>query len=138
MHAHPILPATCASLGLLISTCLCSHPQVSTEAQLVAALDHTQTDAADKLCFIECIIHTDDCSRELLEWGGEFRVGFSCLSGAVSAYREDEKREGRRGLGGACRPPGEVGNMEAASYSWHAASLLERRARLCWQACCAC
>lgn len=79
VHAHPILPATCACLVLLLSTCLCSHPQVSTEAQLVAALDHTQTDAADKLCFIECIIHRDDCSRELLEWGGEFRVGFSCL-----------------------------------------------------------
>ena len=23
----------------------------------------------DRLCFIECFVHRDDCSKELLEWG---------------------------------------------------------------------
>ena len=24
---------------------------------------------SDRLCFIECFTHRDDCSKELLEWG---------------------------------------------------------------------
>lgn len=43
--------------------------RVRTEEELLAALASAQGEAADKLCFIECIIHRDDCSAELLEWG---------------------------------------------------------------------
>ncbi|KAL4428395.1 hypothetical protein ABPG75_002484 [Micractinium tetrahymenae] len=43
--------------------------RVRTEEELLAALASVQGEAADKLCFIECIIHRDDCSAELLEWG---------------------------------------------------------------------
>ncbi|KAI3428523.1 hypothetical protein D9Q98_007346 [Chlorella vulgaris] len=43
--------------------------RVRTEAELVEAIDMVQGDGADKLCFIECMIHRDDCSKELLEWG---------------------------------------------------------------------
>lgn len=42
--------------------------RVKTESEFVQAL----SDAASKpthICFIECIIDRDDCSRELLEWG---------------------------------------------------------------------
>jgi len=43
--------------------------RVKTEEELVAALDQAYGEHKDKLCFLEVIVHRDDCSRELLEWG---------------------------------------------------------------------
>ena len=43
---------------------------VQTEEELMAALKEVVHGAAvDKLCFIEAVLHKDDCSKELLEWG---------------------------------------------------------------------
>jgi pyruvate decarboxylase len=42
--------------------------KVQTEPELKAALQKAQ-EHHDKLCFIEVLVHRDDCSRELLEWG---------------------------------------------------------------------
>ncbi|KAG7674915.1 hypothetical protein Ndes2526B_g07757 [Nannochloris sp. 'desiccata'] len=44
--------------------------RVTTEDELIAALRITQeTEGMNSLCFIEAVVHKDDCSRELLEWG---------------------------------------------------------------------
>lgn len=43
--------------------------RVKTEEELVAALDTVQNEGAEKLCFIEAVVHKDDCTKELLEWG---------------------------------------------------------------------
>ncbi|KAK9816456.1 hypothetical protein WJX72_000539 [[Myrmecia] bisecta] len=43
--------------------------KVTTEEELTEALKHATEEHTDGLCFIECIIHRDDCSKELLEWG---------------------------------------------------------------------
>jgi pyruvate decarboxylase len=42
--------------------------QVRTEEELVAAIE-TAKEEKDSLCFIEVILHKDDTSKELLEWG---------------------------------------------------------------------
>jgi len=42
--------------------------KVHTEGDLLDALEVVQQ-RPDSLCFIECILARDDCSRELLEWG---------------------------------------------------------------------
>ncbi|DBA80991.1 TPA: Pyruvate decarboxylase 3 [Trebouxia sp. C0005] len=39
-----------------------------TEEQLKEAIEQAHKND-DKLCFIECFTHRDDCSKELLEWG---------------------------------------------------------------------
>ncbi len=46
--------------------------RVSTEAELQMALDEAGC-RKHQLCLIEAIIHRDDCSKQLLEWGS--RVG---------------------------------------------------------------
>jgi TPP-dependent 2-oxoacid decarboxylase len=43
--------------------------QVTTEEELVDALKKAKEEKQDHLCFIECIVHRDDTSKELLEWG---------------------------------------------------------------------
>ncbi|KAL3161234.1 Pyruvate decarboxylase 1 [Trebouxia sp. C0009 RCD-2024] len=42
--------------------------KAKTEDQLLQAIA-TANETTDKLCFIECFVHRDDCSKELLEWG---------------------------------------------------------------------
>jgi pyruvate decarboxylase len=42
--------------------------KVQTEEELVAAIE-TAKEEKDSLCFIEVILHKDDTSKELLEWG---------------------------------------------------------------------
>jgi pyruvate decarboxylase len=46
---------------------LCS--QVRTEEELKEALKAALGPKKDCLCFIEVIVHKDDTSKELLEWG---------------------------------------------------------------------
>jgi TPP-dependent 2-oxoacid decarboxylase len=46
-----------------------AHAQVTTPAELTAALEAAGGEAAEKLCLIEVQLHPEDCSRELLEWG---------------------------------------------------------------------
>jgi len=43
--------------------------QVRTEEELVDAIATVQGEKKDFLCFIEVILHKDDTSKELLEWG---------------------------------------------------------------------
>lgn len=43
--------------------------QVRTEEELVKAIDMSMGAKKDCLCFIEVIVHKDDTSKELLEWG---------------------------------------------------------------------
>lgn len=47
--------------------------KVRTEEELVDAIATVQEEKKDFLCFIEVILHKDDTSKELLEWGS--RVG---------------------------------------------------------------
>lgn len=42
--------------------------KAKTEEELLDAIKQTDKHK-DKLCFIECFVHRDDCSKELLEWG---------------------------------------------------------------------
>lgn len=42
---------------------------MGTEQELAGALATAYGEARDRLCFIECIIDKDDCSKELLQWG---------------------------------------------------------------------
>ncbi|KAL6782419.1 hypothetical protein ACKKBG_A06710 [Auxenochlorella protothecoides x Auxenochlorella symbiontica] len=44
--------------------------RAKTEKDLEDAIEFAKNEAADSLCLIECIVHRDDCSSELLEWGG--------------------------------------------------------------------
>lgn len=47
-----------------------NHPaQATTESELTDALQAARGPESGSLCFIECLIHKDDCSAELLEWG---------------------------------------------------------------------
>lgn len=43
--------------------------QVRTEEELTEALEAALGPKKDCLCFIEVIVHKDDTSKELLEWG---------------------------------------------------------------------
>jgi pyruvate decarboxylase len=43
--------------------------RVATEEELITALRTARESEKKSLCFIEAIVHKDDCSRELLEWG---------------------------------------------------------------------
>lgn len=43
--------------------------QVNTEEQLEESIATATGDKKDCLCFIEVIVHKDDTSKELLEWG---------------------------------------------------------------------
>lgn len=47
----------------------CWTMKVKTEEELEKAIATAQGEKKDCLCFIECIVHKDDTSRELLEWG---------------------------------------------------------------------
>jgi pyruvate decarboxylase len=42
--------------------------QATCEEELTAAIE-TATEKQDCLCFIEVVVHKDDTSKELLEWG---------------------------------------------------------------------
>jgi hypothetical protein len=57
---------TIATLQLSLRV-LCS--QVRTEEDLKEALKAALGPKKDCLCFIEVIVHKDDTSKELLEWG---------------------------------------------------------------------
>ncbi|KAG5555029.1 hypothetical protein RHGRI_012537 [Rhododendron griersonianum] len=46
-----------------------SLSQVRCEEDLIEAIDTALGEKKDRLCFIEAIIHKDDTSKELLEWG---------------------------------------------------------------------
>lgn len=43
--------------------------QVRTEDELTEAIATATGEQKDSLCFIEVIVHKDDTSKELLEWG---------------------------------------------------------------------
>ena len=43
--------------------------QVYNEKDLTDAIEIATGDKKDCLCFIEVIVHKDDTSKELLEWG---------------------------------------------------------------------
>lgn len=43
--------------------------QVRTEDDLIDAIATAQGEKKDHLCFIEIMVHRDDTSKELLEWG---------------------------------------------------------------------
>jgi len=43
--------------------------RVRTEKELVEAIRVVQEEQTNALCFIEVLLHRDDCSKELLEWG---------------------------------------------------------------------
>ncbi|CAH9074049.1 unnamed protein product [Cuscuta epithymum] len=47
----------------------CWTTKVHTEEDLIDAIDKAMEEMADCLCFIEVIVHKDDTSKELLEWG---------------------------------------------------------------------
>ncbi|KAL0416997.1 UNVERIFIED_CONTAM: Pyruvate decarboxylase 2 [Sesamum latifolium] len=47
----------------------CWTTKVYCEEELVAAIETATGEKKDCLCFIELIVHKDDTSRELLEWG---------------------------------------------------------------------
>ncbi|CAH9138610.1 unnamed protein product [Cuscuta epithymum] len=47
----------------------CWTTKVHTEEDLIDAIDKAMGEMADCLCFIEVIVHKDDTSKELLEWG---------------------------------------------------------------------
>ncbi|GAB2301204.1 Pyruvate decarboxylase 1 [Dionaea muscipula] len=47
----------------------CWTVKVKTEEELVAAIATALGEKKDSLCFIEVIVHKDDTSKELLEWG---------------------------------------------------------------------
>ncbi|XP_022144022.1 pyruvate decarboxylase 1-like [Momordica charantia] len=47
----------------------CWTTKVETEAELVQAIETSMRDQNDCLCFIEAIVHRDDTSKELLEFG---------------------------------------------------------------------
>ena len=38
-----------------------------------------QAQAHEGLALIECVIHRDDCTKELLEWGSRVAAANSCL-----------------------------------------------------------
>ena len=43
--------------------------QVHFEEELIDAIEMAMGEKKDCLCFIEVIVHKDDTSKELLEWG---------------------------------------------------------------------
>ena len=43
--------------------------QVLCEEELIEAIENATGPKKDCLCFIEVIVHKDDTSKELLEWG---------------------------------------------------------------------
>lgn len=47
----------------------CWTTKVHCEEKLVEAIDIATNEKQDCLCFIEVIVHKDDTSKELLEWG---------------------------------------------------------------------
>ncbi|XP_028076731.1 pyruvate decarboxylase 3-like, partial [Camellia sinensis] len=47
----------------------CWTAKVSREEELIEAIDTAMGAKSDCLCFIEVIVHKDDTSKELLEWG---------------------------------------------------------------------
>ncbi|XVF68490.1 hypothetical protein PTKIN_Ptkin11bG0006700 [Pterospermum kingtungense] len=47
----------------------CWTKKVRCEAELIEAIEMATGDKKDCLCFIEVIVHKDDTSKELLEWG---------------------------------------------------------------------
>lgn len=47
----------------------CWTVKVRTEEELIEAIAAAEGEKKDCLCFIECIVHRDDTSKELLEWG---------------------------------------------------------------------
>ncbi|GFZ02117.1 thiamine pyrophosphate dependent pyruvate decarboxylase family protein [Actinidia rufa] len=47
----------------------CWTTKVRCEEELVEAIETTMGDKKDCVCFIEVIVHKDDTSKELLEWG---------------------------------------------------------------------
>ncbi|EFJ12919.1 hypothetical protein SELMODRAFT_157772 [Selaginella moellendorffii] len=47
----------------------CWTAKVRNEKDLIEAIAKAQGEKKDSLCFLECIVHKDDTSKELLEWG---------------------------------------------------------------------
>lgn len=43
--------------------------QVRNEEELIEAIERAKGEKKDCFCFIEVIVHKDDTSKELLEWG---------------------------------------------------------------------
>lgn len=40
-----------------VATCALLQPQVRTEEELAEAFSYARNEGADKLCFIECLVH---------------------------------------------------------------------------------
>jgi hypothetical protein len=65
----------------LVSTCLTQlsfilfrflaliFKQVRTEEELIEVIETINGEQKDSLCFVEVMLHKDDTSKELLEWG---------------------------------------------------------------------
>jgi pyruvate decarboxylase len=50
-------------------TIFLTHDQVHCEEELIEAIETATGEKKDCFCFIEVIVHKDDTSKELLEWG---------------------------------------------------------------------
>lgn len=57
----------------------CWTAKVHCEEELIEAIDTATHDKKDSLCFIEIIVHKDDTSKELLEWGSRVSAANSRL-----------------------------------------------------------
>lgn len=55
----------------------CWTTKVRTEEELEEAIAIAQGEKKDSFCFIECIVHKHDTSKELLEWGSRVSVANS-------------------------------------------------------------
>lgn len=49
------------------------------EEELVVAIEKAMGEKKDCLCFIEVVVHKDDTSKELLEWGSRVSAANSRL-----------------------------------------------------------
>jgi len=58
-------------------TTLLLSVQVKTEEEVVEAIKTSLGPKKDCLCFIEVIVHKDDTSKELLEWGSRLSAANS-------------------------------------------------------------
>lgn len=54
---------------LLLCSIALIFKQVRTEEELIEAIETINGPEKDSLCFVEVILHKDDTSKELLEWG---------------------------------------------------------------------
>ena len=56
-------------MGGVLRGAFAAAAQITNVAELCAALQAVEGEAREKLCMLQVVLHPDDCSRELLEWG---------------------------------------------------------------------